>query len=125
MAFARSATGTARGGESFRFSLSHVFKLLTIACVYCALVRSCGHYVAMHFIGIVMLAATLQLASIQGLVAGSLVGALSGVALSVLCALLCGQSESGGFVVSLFAAPLVGYAMGLATSVCALSRQGL
>ena len=104
----------------FQFQLRHLFLLVSLACIYFALVRATGEFVAVLVIGVFALRAVIILLRIDGIMISGIVGtSLAGTLL--LCAgLAFGPVPPCPLFVGCLVYPAIGFTVGV---LCAARRQ--
>jgi hypothetical protein len=103
----------------FQFHLRHLFLLVSLLCVYFALVRATGEFVATLVIGTLILRATVILLRIESVFYGGIVGTCAAGVLLVGAAMAFSPSSPLA-VFGCLVYPVVGYTIGV---LCASHRQ--
>ena len=103
----------------FQFHLRHLFLLVSLLCVYFALVRATGEFVATLVIGTLILRAIVILLRIESVFYGGIVGTCAAGVLLVGAALAFSPSSPLAIFWCLVY-PVVGYTIGV---LCASQRQ--
>ena len=104
----------------FQFELRHLFLLVSIACIYFALVRAIGEFPAALVIGIIVVRAVIILLRIDNMMVSAIVGTCLAGAFLVCAGMASSPAPPWLILVGCLVYPPIGYILGV---LCAARRQ--